>query len=442
MADNVKDFGVIGDGVSNDTDALNAASAASKNLFVPRGHYRTTGTWFTQPGTVIAGEKWEETRLQRHGVWDGHTIEIGPSGSGSYACEVRNLLFEQIHPGFVEGQSTVMADRLMGDQTHLMIKGGAGGIVRDCWFSDAVYSIRAYGCTNLNIEHNFFRGSWDAENPNVSETRANIVIGNHPVYGISTLARIKDNYIGGGFLPLRNYTIDGMTFSMARDGGALYGILVEGSEGLEISGNYIGGQNGYSVIFLPNGSISSNIDIHDNFFDGNILGTIIFGAATPNAFTNIINIHDNRFNGQMDSPRVLEVMNNGGHFTAAALSFENNIANAHIKTPLLLFGVMGGSIKNNLVMGYNARSIHAVSPDNAAGCYIGQISLEVDFSGNKWGGGVNNMAASNNCVWGIVREGGTNITASNERGILGRPGGAVMTGVNSDGSPFKQTYPS
>jgi hypothetical protein len=442
MAGNVRDFGAVGDGVADDTAAIRSACAAERDVFFPRGKYKITGPIVTQRGAVIAGEKWEETRLQRHGVWDGHTFEIGGNGIGSYAFEVHNLLFEQMHPDFVQGLSTSMADRLTGDQTHLFVKGGTNGIVRDCWFEGCVYSIRAYGHTSLNIEHNFFRGSWDSENAAVSETRAHIVIGNHPTHGIATLNRIKNNYIAGGPLPVRSYTIDGVTFEMSRDGGALYGALVNGAEGLEVSGNYIGGQNGYSMLFLPQGSICSNIDIHDNFFDGNILGTIAFSAADPASYTNIISIHDNRFNGQFDSPRALEVLNNGGHHTASMLVFESNILNAHIKTPLVLFGLSGGSIKNNIVTGYNARGITAVSPDNAAGAYVGQISREVDFSGNKWGGGVNNMAASNNCVWGIVREGGTNITASNERGILGKPGGAVVAGVNPDSSPFKQTYPS
>ena len=45
----VKDFGAVGDGVTDDTAALNAASAScallGKSLFVPSGTYKTTGTW-------------------------------------------------------------------------------------------------------------------------------------------------------------------------------------------------------------------------------------------------------------------------------------------------------------------------------------------------------------------------------------------------------------
>lgn len=50
----VKDFGAVGDGVTDDTAAFTAANAANKSLFAPAGTYKLTN-WQPTDGTVLRG---------------------------------------------------------------------------------------------------------------------------------------------------------------------------------------------------------------------------------------------------------------------------------------------------------------------------------------------------------------------------------------------------
>lgn len=54
---NIKDYGAIGDGVTDDTDAINAALAAAQNgtLFIPTGTFLISGTLHVRTNTEIVG---------------------------------------------------------------------------------------------------------------------------------------------------------------------------------------------------------------------------------------------------------------------------------------------------------------------------------------------------------------------------------------------------
>ncbi|MDR2913152.1 MAG: SMP-30/gluconolactonase/LRE family protein [Alistipes sp.] len=52
---NVRDFGAVGDGTTDDTEAFRAAIAAHKNVYVPQGWYRVTSTIKMAPGTALIG---------------------------------------------------------------------------------------------------------------------------------------------------------------------------------------------------------------------------------------------------------------------------------------------------------------------------------------------------------------------------------------------------
>ncbi len=52
---NVKDFGAVGDGRTDDTAALRRAIASGRSLLLPRGAYRVTGTLALRPGQTLVG---------------------------------------------------------------------------------------------------------------------------------------------------------------------------------------------------------------------------------------------------------------------------------------------------------------------------------------------------------------------------------------------------
>jgi hypothetical protein len=121
----VKDFGAIGDGVANDTDALQAALDASigKSLYVPPGTYRTIAAlrikektcFFAQQGTA--------------------TIDVQPTG-GTVSLT---------HGILIDGNEVVIDGLKISGTNQFQITGPirsayAKGIVADSQISGAVYT--------------------------------------------------------------------------------------------------------------------------------------------------------------------------------------------------------------------------------------------------------------------------------------------------------------
>lgn len=83
----VKDFGAIGDGVANDTTAINAALAASNHVFFPPGTYMTDGGHNIQ-GKTLVGFNRDASIIKARGTNSGVTIFTGaqtnPSAPGAW----------------------------------------------------------------------------------------------------------------------------------------------------------------------------------------------------------------------------------------------------------------------------------------------------------------------------------------------------------------------
>ena len=120
----VKDFGAVGDGIANDTAAiqaaLNAAIAANRALYIPGGTYNITSltyqlTAVTGNGILIYGDAAGNTYGTRGSILkaigtSGNMFTITSSGGGAGAnyCEFRNLTFtgnSQIDAGLAFDQS-------------------------------------------------------------------------------------------------------------------------------------------------------------------------------------------------------------------------------------------------------------------------------------------------------------------------------------------------
>jgi len=92
-----KDFGAVGDGVTDDTAALQAAIDAcyNKRLFIPAGNYKITGTLsIISNGITIFGENLGSTTLIQHAD-DTTFIEIGDGtvGNKPNRVEISNIAF-------------------------------------------------------------------------------------------------------------------------------------------------------------------------------------------------------------------------------------------------------------------------------------------------------------------------------------------------------------
>lgn len=78
----VKDFGAVGDGVTNDTAAIVAALVDSDTIFFPAGEYLVSGNINIQNKTLI-GNSWRDTVIQLSGSNTNTPIFINSANSGS-----------------------------------------------------------------------------------------------------------------------------------------------------------------------------------------------------------------------------------------------------------------------------------------------------------------------------------------------------------------------
>lgn len=102
----VRDYGAIGDGTTDDTASIQAAIEAAKlpyqtasvfsvrsgKVYLPKGRYRITGKLTVHPGMVIVGESQESTHIVPEHLGDDSIYCETPDGSSS--TMIRSYTFE------------------------------------------------------------------------------------------------------------------------------------------------------------------------------------------------------------------------------------------------------------------------------------------------------------------------------------------------------------
>jgi hypothetical protein len=88
---NVKQFGAVGDGVTNDTAAINAAASAipagGGALYLPKGRYAISGTIYLKPATRMVGDGWGSV-LAASTSWPGASMYQLVMNSGYAATTI------------------------------------------------------------------------------------------------------------------------------------------------------------------------------------------------------------------------------------------------------------------------------------------------------------------------------------------------------------------
>ena len=415
--------GVFLDGVTSDTAGIQLAANNQRAIFIPPNkNVRATGTVTLPAGCILEGGGYSATRWQRVGVWAGDTVVA----SGD--AQIRGILFEQLHPGFVAGVSTTMVDRLTADQSHITLQDSSGAIIENCWVSFGVYGIKLLSTTRASIRDIFSSGSWDAQNGNLCEMKAVIYLGSTAGRPYNTDPTIERFYIGGGNTCVtRSITIGTTSFSTNLGAGCQDAILIEGLEGGHIKSGYMAANRGGVRVAPTSTSICRDFSLDDIFVDAPSEDGFYFGTNGGSAIAGV-HVTKNRFNGQTIARRAVTIDAVGGVPNLIGAVFADNLSYNHLLTPFQFFGAKAVGFKNNIVNNYHCR---AGGPGNAgfsAGLLVGSGSSYVEARDNFYGGGANDWSGTNNCQYGEVFATGSGRTGGTT-GIFGLSGGAIVSGV-------------
>lgn len=129
---NVKDFGAVGDGVADDSNAIIAASAASAGriLLFPAGDYKLSKGVYIESGSTWVGEGKGVSRILIQATFTDHVTDTWDANRAiTNRASATNLGFKNM--SFVgSGESTTNASK-----NTVCIRGATGVIVSGCEFT-------------------------------------------------------------------------------------------------------------------------------------------------------------------------------------------------------------------------------------------------------------------------------------------------------------------
>lgn len=402
-----QDFGAVGDGVADDTVAIQCALDASLNIFVPQGTYKLSATLKARPRTRLRGAIAENTIFLRNGKDYGNTIEFGKdSANPSDNANLVHIsgIWVNRDFNFVAGTTTSIPDPLSAGTCHIKISGGQKCIVEDCMLWNAPILIDIVSSSLATIRNNGLKSMiYDNQVPTLREGFAAIRLRNSTLNtGATQLVNIYGNHINGGFFSASRIVTTGtLTAAMVECIGALYGVYVESCEGLNVYDNYLGAFNANNI-YLNQVGLVTNVKVFGNFIDGSRDYAMLINTQNGQPIVGV-QVYGNDFNMQLINFGAIYAINVPG--VAASVNklkiFGNNFENS-IKAHILLFSATGVTINDNTFSAYNVRRGGDADPLYAAAVYVGGSSSRVFASGNSYGGDVNSLSPTGNgCKWGI-----------------------------------------
>lgn len=407
---NVLSYGAKGDGVTDDTAAIQAALDDSLDVFIPPGIYILSSTLRARPRTHLYGSVAESTLLKRNGADYGNTLELGEETSdpskNANLCHIHGLWFYREFL-YTAGVTTTIPDPLSNGTSHLKLNGAQKTLIEDCMFWNMPILVDVVSSSLVTIRNNGFVGMiWDNRVATLQEGFAMIRLRNSGIMvGHTQLTSIHGNHINGGYFSAeRSVTTGTVTTNMVECVGSLYGIYVEAAEGLSVFDNYLGACNGNNI-YLNSTGLLTNVRIYGNFIDGSRDYAIFMNSTNGNPTVGV-QIYGNDFNIQLINFGAIYAFG-AGWTTVTKLTIQGNNIENSIQTPILLFSATGVNIIGNQISAYNYKRGGDNNVLYAAGILVGGVSERVFASGNSYGGNVNTLGGSNGCKWGIKFDGDT-----------------------------------
>lgn len=148
---NVKRFGAVGDGVANDTTAIQAAinsATTGGEVFLPAGTYKITAALHLQTGVSVRGAGMNATTINQTGAnQNGITLD----GAAPRYVSISDLVLTGNGTGTGHGiQLTTSGGAVASvDLAHLLIQNfGGNGVDTNTLITSAFTDVRVEGCTH------------------------------------------------------------------------------------------------------------------------------------------------------------------------------------------------------------------------------------------------------------------------------------------------------
>ena len=445
----VRQFGAKGDGVTNDTAAIQACATAvgyGGTMLLPTGTYFVSATITLRGATKLLGDGVEATIVKRTGDY-GDTFVCGTSADQSEPArsfEARKIRFQHSDP-YVSGSLTMPNKATYG--SHLRIYGAQEAIIEDCWFWRLPYNVVFEGGSWVKVIRCQFLGVFDASTPATQEGLAQLYAKRSSIHGNPTTWVVTGcNFLGATIQ--RNITYAATSGSAVVNRidtiGSQFGFFIDGLEDADISGNYFGGQSvaELGVVNAAGGGVI-DIRISRNFFDGISLGAgILFAPSVSGTLSLAVTIDHNIFT---DNLHAVFINQNAGDGLASVvnLSMTGNIALSGIGTQLVLAGARGFTATGNSISDYNKHAISTTDPVYTAGIWAYSVSANGTIQNNTLGGGGNSLIndiGANFCYSGVLVDSALTSVVSRNNWYSGiRSGSTFSTGPSSDENQVELT---
>lgn len=436
----VKNFGAVGDGVTDDTAAIQAAANAAGyggTLYFPKGRYFVSSTINLRGAAKLHGDGPNATVIYRTGNY-GNTMVCGTSSNSSEPArefECYGILFQHSTPR-AAGEMTL--PNLATSGAHLALYGTQNATIDNCWFWRLPFQVQFFGGTLNTINNCQFLGTWDPQTVALQEGIAQIQLLISSVYGNPTTHVYTNNkFFGDKIVRPITYTPSSgnVTITAVDTIGSQYGILCYGLEDFVLSGNYFGGQS-IAQVAIKNFTNGAVIDwrITDNFFDGISKGqAILLAPDVANLNSLGVIITGNMF---VDNFHSIFIVQNSVSLNPSVynLDISNNIMIAGRATPIYLNGAAGFTIDGNKITNYNVYNLSSSDLSYCASVLINGSTVQGLVTTNIIGAGGNiliNDTSVNFCYYGVSFSNNSSVSVNNNNYLGIRQGSTFYVGLAS-----------
>lgn len=314
----VKEFGAIGDGVVDDTTAIQNALNSARSVYFPVGIYRVTNTLNLPQTVVMNGDKYSIDINTEHSsvVFFDSIVENAPLFTSSEPNhKISNLYFKGVNFG---------TDRRLWSKCFVFNKGSEFGdtdvTINDCHFFRFSNSIELEG-RGLRLDRNSFVEQW---NPIILKHFNNDETANPPQFDWQTNIRgfRKFHFVGNEFHSCQGHAFVCESTSSNNYEKYIHQVVVTGNRhdgtggfwkgyigGGIITGNTLGKSSsvvynsdihvfdlaGAKSVVISGNSFASELDLSDILGRKPYLGDIFYFRANGDFFN--ININGNTITG-------------------------------------------------------------------------------------------------------------------------------------------------